>query len=114
MATANPELSPPVAFPSTFPDIRWALGIAGQPQPTEPSLVRLRRDLRNWSLAIDYRETFFAGNIFEKTHSTAQRAHPLVQDVSPREARQDPIAEATESASGMIFFSAAFNLEFTK
>jgi hypothetical protein len=51
---------------------------------------------------------FFAGNIFEKTHSTAQRAHPLVQDVSPREARQDPIAEATESTSGMTFFSAAF------
>jgi len=70
--------------------------------------------LRNWSLAIDYRETFFAGNIFENTRSTAQRAHPLVQDVSPREARQDPIAEATESTSGMIFFSASFNIEFTK
>jgi hypothetical protein len=76
----------------------------------QPSLVKVRRDLRNWSLAIDYRETFFAGNIFKKTHSTAQRAHPLVQDVSPREARQDPIAEAAESTSGNIAnFSWSFN-----
>jgi len=112
MATANPELSPnaaslPVAHFPTFGGAPWA-------SPAQPSLVKLWRDLRNWSLAIDYRETFFAGNIFENTRSTAQRAHPLVQDVSPREARQDPIAEATESASGMIFFSASFNMEFTK
>jgi hypothetical protein len=58
--------------------------------------------LRKWSLAIDYRETFFAKDIFDKTRSKAQRAHLLVQDVSPREARQDPIAEAAEPASGSI------------
>jgi hypothetical protein len=43
---------------------------------------------------------FFGENILVKPLSTAQRAHPLVQDVSPREARQDPIAEAAESAPG--------------
>jgi hypothetical protein len=64
--------------------------------------LSLRRTLRKWSLAIDYRETFFARDIFDKTRSKAQRAHLLVQDVSPREARQDPIAEAAEPASGSI------------
>jgi hypothetical protein len=61
--------------------------------------------LRKWSLAhlIDYRQNFFfAGDNFRDSRSKAQRAHPLVQDVSPREARQNPIAEATEPAAGSI------------
>jgi hypothetical protein len=89
---ANPKRNS--LFRPRFPDIRWAEPCHyGGPCANGPLLSIIAK--------------LFLRKHFRETHSTAQRAHPLVQDVSPREARQDPIAEATESASGIIFRSTA-------
>ena len=75
------------AFPSTF-SRHWGRALL------------LRRCLAQVVRRYRLSRNFFCGDIFEKTHCKAQRAHTFVQDVSSREARQDPIAQATESAPG--------------